>query len=782
MESLPFLEDIYPRGLLYASVIRSPVAKGRLKNIEVPELPDHFFFLTAKNIPGENKLYGTDVPILAEENLSYLGEPVAIVLGPDKTKLEEIAAYCVVEAYEDTPNFDYITNCETPVLREINIGAAQMTAPPRTETLAGADQETQNEAAKNPAHEVTDDSPLKVFENTGKFVTGSFKTGIQEHWYAEPLGAVSFFRLPSEISINDNSNPTEDNENKRKNTGKKSKKQASSSSDNVLEEPVLVVRTATQWSNHVKCSVSKALNIDSSLIVVEPTSLNLHMDGKLWYPSLAACLASLGTIITKRPVRLIFNRVEDFLFSPKRCATKVDITSTVDEKGNITASNIDIFVNLGAYMVNENEIIDQVCLGSFGLYNFKQLKITARGSKTNIPPQGPFSGFGLAQGLYAIERHISQIADMLKIDPAEFRIKTMDTRSILPLVQSQNKTAVTGEELIDAATKMSDYYRKWASFELLRQTHYASEKRETPRGIGIAAGFQGNDLLHCGDDKSVYSVEVTLTKEGILEIKSNITSPEDYKRIWEKIAAEVLSIQSDMVRLVTDNAPDSGPSCASRNISVITKLVDKCCNVIRKQRFHDPLPITVRRSVKPQSGAIRCKDWNFLDVSGFLKPAYAAAVVEVTIDMIECVPKVKGIWLAVDGGKIISKHRAKRCITRGAIQALGWALSENIEYINGIIPGNQYDNFRIFSPFDTPPIEIDFLSKDSNDAKGIGELPFTCIPAAFMQAVSQAMDHCYKSIPLKRKDIWEIVKIRNDSAKSGEISRAPVSHNAQAAK
>jgi len=56
-----------------------------------------------------------------------------------------------------------------------------MTAPPRTETLAGGDQETQNEAAENPVHEVTDDSHLKVFENTGKFVTDSLKTGIQEH-------------------------------------------------------------------------------------------------------------------------------------------------------------------------------------------------------------------------------------------------------------------------------------------------------------------------------------------------------------------------------------------------------------------------------------------------------------------------------------------------------------------------------------------------------------------------------------------------------------------------
>jgi len=749
MEALPFLEDIYPRDLLYASIIRSPAAKGRLRNIEVPDLPDHFRFLTAKDIPGVNKLYDTDIPILAGEELSYLGEPVAVLLGPDKTKLEDIASNCVVNVYEETPNFDYYSDNETSILRQIKIG------------------------------EVNCDSPLQILENTGKIVTGSYKTGIQEHWYAEPLGAISMLRQQ-----NENGSPQDDSEKKRKNSVKKNKKQTAPSIPDTVdsaEERLFVIRTATQWPSHVKYSVSNVLGIDPSIVVVEPTSLNLHMDGKLWYPSLMACLASLGTFLTKRTVRLILNREEDFLFSPKRCASKVDITSAIDEKGIITASDIDISVNLGAMMVNENEIIDQMCLGSFGLYNFNHIKLTARGNKTNIPPQGPFSGFGLAQGIFAIERHISQIADTLKIDPAEFRIKCIDTR-ILPSMQQQAKNIISGQELIEAATTMSDYNRKWASFELLRQTNYVTVKGETPRGIGIAAGFQGNDLLHCGEntsqknssktDASKFGVELTLTKDGILEIRSNITSTEDYQRIWQKIAADILSIPYDMIHLVNDNAPDSGPSCSSRNISVITKLVEKCCHVIRKQRFHDPLPITVRRYIKPQSGSLRSNEWKVQDISGFIKPAFAAAVVEVTIDMIECLPKIKGIWLAVDGGKIISKHRAKRTLTRASIQALGWAFTENIEYINGAIPKNQFDNFRIFSPFDTPPIEINLLSNDAAEAKGIGELPFTCIPAAFMQAVSQAMDHCFKSIPVKRKDIWEIIRIKNESAAVKETAQA----------
>jgi len=709
MESLPFLEDIFPNDLMYASIIRSPVAKGIITNIEVPPLPEHFRLLTAKDIPGENRLYDTKMPLLAEKNLSYIGEPVAVLIGPDKTKLKGLSAMVVVAAEEGIPLFKYNSLMEeTSVVREIKIGNTQ-----------------------------------ESFEKSGMVVSGSFKTGIQDHWYAEPPGAITWWKENSENEKNITN-------------GRKSKKNQSST-----ENSSLIVRTSTQWPFHVKNSVSLALGMDASSVIVQPTALNLHMDGKLWYPSLIACLSALGTYAVKSPVRLILNRDEDFFFAPKRFASHIDFTSAINEKGRIAAAEIDIFVNLGAYMVNENEILDQICLGSLGLYKFDNLRVTARAYKTNIPPHGAFSGFGLSQGLFAVERHISQIADIMNIDPAQLRKETVDPKVIL---SSKNNTQ--GDDLLDTAAKMSDYYRKWTSFELLKQCRKgkSAEKGENPRGIGIAVGFQGNGLLNYGEDKGNYSVEVTLTKESTLEIKTSITSPENYKKIWQRIAAEIISIQPEMINIVSDDPQDSGPSCASRNITAVTKLIEKCCQTVKKQHFHDPLPITVRRSIKPQSGSVRYNNWNVMDINGFIKPALAAAVVEVTVDLVECIPIVRGIWLAADGGKIISKHRAKRSLMRSITQALGWSFIENIGYIDGSLPRDQYENFEIFSPAKIHHVEIEFLQTDESEPKGIGELPFSCIPAAFMQAVSQAMDHSFKSIPLKRKEIWEMLRIKNDEA------------------
>jgi len=599
-----------------------------------------------------------------------------------------------------------------------------------------------------------------VFEEPGIMIAGSYITGIQDQWYAEPAGAVTYYEKAKQSPPADS--PASPPKSAEKKDTKLKKK-----------EKLLIVKTATQWPYHVKRSVARVLGIDQSNISVETTSLGLHMDGKLMFTSLVACHAALGTFFTNRPVRLILNREEDFFYSPKRCKSNIDIVTTIDNKGNITAAEADISVNLGAYGVNKEEILDQVCLGVIGYNKIENFKITAKANTTNLPPQGPFSGFGLAQGFFAIQRHISQISDTVKVDPVEWRKTRYNPNMVLPSgVNPKNHIPV--EKLIESATAMSDYYRKWASFEMLRQSRKenkdAYEKGENLRGIGMTIGFQGNGLLYHGIDNGIYSVEVTLTKDSFLEIRSSITSSdEDYARIWAKVANEILSIEADKVRLINEHAPDGGPCCASRNISALTRLVEKCCLSIRKQRFHDPLPITVRRSLKPQYGSLwqdrfHPQNGKNMDISGFSKLGMAACVVEVSIDIVECIPHVRGIWLGIDGGKIISENRARRNLTRGAVQALGWAYAENIEYQDGALPKTKYDKFGVSSYLDIPVIVVDFLPSANSEPKGIGELPFTCIPAAFLQAVSQAMDHCYKTIPLKRKEIWEIARYRNRDA------------------
>jgi CO/xanthine dehydrogenase Mo-binding subunit len=284
------------------------------------------------------------------------------------------------------------------------------------------------------------------------------------------------------------------------------------------------------------------------------------------------------------------------------------------------------------------------------------------------------------------------------------------------------------------------------------------EKKESLRGIGIALGYQGNGFLYPGVDKGRYSIELILEKDGTLEIRTSMTNcGSDYGTLWAGIASGILGVDKKKVRINSvKEFPDSGPLTMSRKITVLSRLLEQGCQEISRKRSHDPLPLSVRKTIHPPKNPAGEEGLaqTFPDNSGFARPGWASAIVEVVIDPIEFLPRIRGIWMGVDGGKIIAEDRARKSLKESALQALGWAYREQISYVNGIIPMDQYDNFNIPDPAEMPPIGIEFIMSGQNEPKGVGHLPFTCIPAAYLQAVSQAMDYRFQSIPLKAPDIW----------------------------
>ncbi|MDR3191691.1 MAG: molybdopterin-dependent oxidoreductase [Treponema sp.] len=708
------LQDISFPSLLHGVTIRSPIARGRLKSIECPKLPASYVLIGAKDIPGKNSLPSlspedSPVPILAGEALSYIGEPVAILLGPDRIKLAEYVPRIRVWAEEERPFFS-----SRNIPPEMILGERRFSPESMEDTFAGAKS----------------------------IVSGIYRTGIQEHWYAEPVGAAVEY------------------------SGGKNKQK---------DGPLFTIHTATQWPFHVRRSAALALGIREDQIVVECTHIALSLDGKIWFPSLVACHAALGAFITRKPVKILYTREEDFRYSPKRGESEIEIRSALGEGGKILGTEIGMAVNMGAQGIFTGEILDQASLGAMGSSRLSRVKLHSRAVRTNIPPQGSFAGFGSAQGFFAMELHVSRVADTLRQDPAEWRKNHHPgSAGFLPSgVPLREKPLLN--ELIDAAAGMSGYFRKWASYELLRQNRRSrklQEKNESLRGIGIATAWQGSGLLYPGGDKGAYGVELTLEKDGSLEIRASVVSSGgDLDRVWGNIASEILAIEREKVKVLVQNtagAADSGPGTLSRNITTLTRLVEHCCLAIRKQRFRNPLPITVRRQARPVKakasgdGYIDSLSGKGLNLASLSRLGWGAAVVEVEIYPASFTPVVRGVWLGIDGGKILSESGARAGLKTAAIQALGWASRERLTYQEGAVSKEGIDGYDIPNPAEIPPIGIEFLWNDGVNPKGIGDLPFGCVPAAYVQAVSQAMDHQFGKIPLLPEDIWEVGKLRKE--------------------
>jgi CO/xanthine dehydrogenase Mo-binding subunit len=713
-----FTESIVPRHALYAVVIRSPAARGKIKTLDCPRLPGNYALIRAADIPGENQLDDLPVPVLAAESVSYIGEPVALLAGPDEVRLEEYAGQCRVVVDEESPSFSRSSFASGAVLarRDIRIGDAE-----------------------------------KAFAEAVLIVGGNYQTSIQDHWFSDPGGVVAVFTETGETSAGEPSPPKEQASGGK--TAARKKKQ---------RREKLLIHVATQWPFHVKRSIVSVLNIDPGMVAVEPSLAGMHLDGKVWYPSLIACHAALGAFLLKKTVRIIPTRAENFRYAPKRNAAELRFRSALGEGGRLLGTEISLIADMGARGAFAEELLDRTCLAALGPYDWETAVVQGAAIRTNIPPAGFFAGFGMAQGFFASERQVSRIADALRMDPAEWRKQRFSKNPALSM-GIRHRDHVPIEELLDTTAAMGDYRRKWASFELLRihrREQGDAEKNESLRGIGIAVAYQGGGLLYAGRDRGTCSVELTLDKEGALEIRTSMASPDQgHILLWQSIAAEILTLETGTVRIVSDNTdrmPDSGPACLSRNITVITHLIERACGIIRKQRFRDPLPITVRRSYHPAKTA----GWGErpVDQNALTHLSWGAAVVEVEIDPVEYNPRIRGAWLGIDGGRILSENRARRSLKLGTIHALSWASREEVIYEEGRIPDKYLYHYSILSPREIPPIHVDFIWNDTVTPKGIGELPFNCIPAAYVQAVSQAMDYPFEKIPLTAKDVWDAKK------------------------
>ncbi|WP_296022063.1 xanthine dehydrogenase family protein [uncultured Treponema sp.] len=81
-----FYSDIFEDDMLYASVVRSPVPKGRIIKILTEELPEGYNFYGCEDLPFKKniKISGTNIPVFCEKDIDYTGQAIGIITGPNK--------------------------------------------------------------------------------------------------------------------------------------------------------------------------------------------------------------------------------------------------------------------------------------------------------------------------------------------------------------------------------------------------------------------------------------------------------------------------------------------------------------------------------------------------------------------------------------------------------------------------------------------------------------------------------------------------------------------------
>ncbi|MDE2787460.1 MAG: molybdopterin-dependent oxidoreductase, partial [Chloroflexota bacterium] len=162
---------------------------------------------------------------------------------------------------------------------------------------------------------------------------------------------------------------------------------------------------------------------------------------------------------SRRPVKAIYSRGDEFVSSTIRHPFIMDYTTGVDSEGRILARKIRLVLDGGAYCSWTGTTIGKGSILAPGPYNIDNVLVEAYAVYTNKTTTGAMRGFGAPQVCFAYESQMDDIADALGIDPLEIRLRNgFSENSLSPTGQSLQSVALK-ESLTQAADRFR--WKEW---------------------------------------------------------------------------------------------------------------------------------------------------------------------------------------------------------------------------------------------------------------------------------------------------------------------------------
>jgi CO/xanthine dehydrogenase Mo-binding subunit/aerobic-type carbon monoxide dehydrogenase small subunit (CoxS/CutS family) len=182
---------------------------------------------------------------------------------------------------------------------------------------------------------------------------------------------------------------------------------------------VLNVRTSTQVPFLTRRALSDIFQLPTDKVRVFCERVGGGFGGK--QEMFVEDILALAALKTGRPVRLELTREEQFVATSTRHPMRVHIKAGADADGKLTALQLDVLSNTGAYGNHGGSVMFHAVSESIAVYNCPNKRIDGFVVYTNTVPAGAFRGYGLPQTLIAVEAAIDELAKQLGINPYEMR-------------------------------------------------------------------------------------------------------------------------------------------------------------------------------------------------------------------------------------------------------------------------------------------------------------------------------------------------------------------------
>jgi CO/xanthine dehydrogenase Mo-binding subunit len=574
-------------------------------------------------------------------------------------------------------------------------------------------------------------------------VQGEYRTGAQEHLYIENNGAIAEY-----------------------------------SADNGV-----TVWGSLQCPFYVHKSLMSIFALPEDKVRVIQTETGGAFGGKEDYPSTLCAHAALLAMKSGHPVKIVYDRMEDLAATTKRHPSRVRHRTALDANGKLLAMDIEVATDGGAYCTLSSTVLSRATLHSPGPYVCPNVRVRSRAWATNTVPYGAFRGFGAPQAIFAIERHMDEIAAAIGIDPIELRRRNFLHDGDTTATEQVMRDPVILDKLLDRALAASDYHSRRARFAIENQTSAVK------RGLGVSAFFHGSGFTGSGERYLNSLAGIDVTPDGKVRVLvANTEFGQGTNTILTQIAAESTGVDYDDVIMAppdTDIVPNSGPTVASRTSMVVGRLIERAgAQLLDMLRAHSGLPKEFTRDeffaacerYRAAHGEVisLCRYeappgifWDDQTYHGEAYPAYAwsVQVAQVAVDTVTYSAEVEEFWSVQEVGRVLNPILAGGQIEGGIAQGIGYALYEKVVWQNGHMANNQMTNYIMPTAEDVPPIHIYFeeipFAHGAFGAKGIGELPHDGPAPAILNAIRDATGVGFNAIPLLPEDLFAKLSVNS---------------------
>ena len=517
---------------------------------------------------------------------------------------------------------------------------------------------------------------------------------------------------------------------------------------------------ATIWSSSqgqfmVRAMSALLTGMTQSDIRAIPAEIGGGFGGKtiIYLEPLALVLAHK----TGKPVKMVMSREEVFRASGPTSGSMSKVKIGAKKDGTITAAQGTYWLQAGAF---PGSPIRGAAGCAFGPYDIENAHTVGYDVVSNRSKVAAYRAPGAPIGAYAVECVLDELAEKLKMDPLELRLKNS---------AKQGTKAVHGP-----------VYPVMGYQETLKQAmahpHYKAPLKPN-QGRGVASGYWFN----AGGESSA---QMSINEDGSVVVMTGHPDIGGSRASTANIAAELLGIDHSKVQVLIGDTSSIGFSNLTggsrvtfASAMVVTQAAEKVITQLRERAAKiwniDPDAVKwedgAAHPVSPNAGQFPPLTLEELSekapsLGGPVGASvqlntqgadggFGTHICDVEVDTELGIVRVLRYTAVQDVGRAVHPSYVEGQLQGGVAQGIGWALNE--EYIynkDGKVDNPGFLDYRMPVCSDLPMLDTILVEipnpKHPQGVKGVGEVPLVPVMAAVANAVHNALGMRFYSLPM----------------------------------